>query len=76
MTNTELAKKIKGYMKERGVKESAVAEYMKLSKQSLSYAMRGQRKITVCEYVDICGFLHVPFDFFLNDTKEGNYGKL
>lgn len=45
---------LKAYMKEKGIKQSFVAEKINLSPQILSAMLNGQRKIEVKEYYAIC----------------------
>lgn len=45
---------IKAYMKDKGIKQSFVAEKINLSPQILGAMLNGQRKIEVAEFYAIC----------------------
>ena len=45
---------IKEYMKDKGIKQSFVAEKINLSPQILGAMLNGQRKIEVAEFYAIC----------------------
>ena len=45
---------IKGYMKEKGIKQMHVAEKIGVSPQVLGTMLNGARKIEVSEYFKIC----------------------
>lgn len=45
---------LKLYMKEKGIKQSYVAEKVNLSPQILGAVLKGQRKLEVSEYYSIC----------------------
>lgn len=45
---------LKAYMKEKGIKQSFIAEKINLSPQILGAMLNGQRKIEVTEFYAIC----------------------
>ena len=50
---------LKAYMKEKGIKQSFIAEKINLSPQILGAMLNGQRKIEVSEYFRICEAIDV-----------------
>lgn len=53
------------YLKEKGIKQSVLADAIGIHPQSMSMTMLGRRTLTAEEYRDICLFLEVPFDKFM-----------
>ena len=56
---------IANYLKRNGIKQSFLAENTSLSRQAISEALNGRRKITVEEYADICKALNVSVNRFI-----------
>ncbi len=49
-----VGKYLKLYMKEKGIKQSYIAEKVNLSPQILGAVLKGQRKLEVSEFYSIC----------------------
>lgn len=60
-----VAEQIKKYIDENGIIQSFVAERANMRTDAFSNAMNGKRKITIDEYVRICGALRQPASRFL-----------
>jgi transcriptional regulator with XRE-family HTH domain len=58
--------KIAEYIERRGIKQRALATYMGISPHAMRHILAGRRKIGVEEYVNICRFLEVPYEKFLD----------
>lgn len=56
--------KIAEYLKSHGVKQSYLVKSTSFSSQALTAAIKGKRKISVEEYLELCHALHVPVDYF------------
>lgn len=56
--------RIASYLAKNGIKHSIVATKSGMTKQAFSSAMRGERKISVEEYVAICRAIGVSTDAF------------
>lgn len=66
-------KNLKAEMKKRRVKQNDIARVLNLSRQSLSYKMRGKRDFKKSEMENIKSFLAVemPLDeLFKNEAKD------
>ncbi|WP_289637595.1 helix-turn-helix transcriptional regulator, partial [uncultured Adlercreutzia sp.] len=62
---------IRAYIEENGLKQSAIAEKIGISKQAMSDSMRGVRRLTADEYMSICRVLGVSPDLFVStDTPS------
>ncbi|MCL2689199.1 MAG: helix-turn-helix domain-containing protein [Chitinispirillia bacterium] len=57
-------KKIKEYIKERGIKQTFLQKILGISPSSCSAMLNGKRGISVDEYFMICNVLNVPLDYF------------
>lgn len=60
-----LATRIKAYIDERGIKQSAVAAAAEMPPDALSRTLSGNRTMTADELVLICKFLRVPVETFV-----------
>lgn len=54
-----LAEILKEYIKEKGIKQSFIAEKIEMSPQVLGQLLNGQRKIEVSEYFKICNVIEM-----------------
>lgn len=54
-----LAEILKEYIKEKGIKQSFIAEKIEMSPQILGQLLNGQRKIEVSEYFRICNAIEM-----------------
>ena len=54
-----LAVILKEYIKEKGIKQSFIAEKIEMSPQVLGQLLNGQRKIEVSEYFRICNAIEM-----------------
>ncbi len=61
-----IAKRIKRYVTERGIKQTAIANAIGMSKVALSETLNGNRTLTAEEYARICDFLEVPYEKFMS----------
>lgn len=70
-----LYERIAEYLEEMGIKQTVVAKKAGMTKQSLSDSLRGVRRLTAEEYIEICRAVNVGTDFFANsrdvDRKAG-----
>ncbi len=57
------------YVKEKGVKQSVIADAVGMSPVAMSETLMGRRKLGAEEYVNICNFLEVPYDRFTDISK-------
>ena len=60
-----IAERIEAYIDEKGIKRTAISEAIGISPQSLGMSLKGKRKLTAEEYVEICDFLRVPYSEFI-----------
>lgn len=58
------SKKIKKYLKEKGIKQTTIAKKTQIPINIFSNMINGKRKITIEEYSKICNALEVNFAFF------------
>ena len=58
------------HMKENGIKQTFICEKTGLSKHSVSFALKGKRKLSIDEYEKICSALNVPYDFFFKQSPK------
>lgn len=65
-----VAKRIKKYIDERGIKQTFIAQQTGMSDSVISDIFSRGRKIEVTEYYKICQALGVPFETFLKDEEE------
>ena len=59
-----IAEAIAGYMKEKGIPQTDLCEKTGLTKQCISSALKGKRRLRIDEYEKICMALDVPYEFF------------
>lgn len=55
------------YVEQKGIKQNALAGAIGIKPQSMSKTLMGERTLSADEYRDICLFLEVPFDKFMNE---------
>ena len=60
-------KRIAQYLSDHGIKQSVLAARSGMTKQALSDALRGVRKLQADEYVAICDALEVSTDTFASN---------
>lgn len=65
-----IAEKIRQYIKDKDINQTAIGRKAGLTKQAMSDSMRGVRRLTADEYVGICGALGVSTDFFAESDGE------
>lgn len=63
-----VANNIAEYIREKGIKQSAIAEYLGIKQQTMSDIINGNRNLKADEYIDICDFLEVPYDKFVSKS--------
>lgn len=59
-----IAENVASYMKNKGIKQNAVAKSIGISNVAMSETLAGRRTMTADEYVGICDFLEVPYSKF------------
>jgi len=62
-----IADNIARYVEQKGIKQSVLAGAIGIKPQSMSKTLMGERTLSADEYRDICLFLEVPFDKFMNE---------
>ena len=62
-----VAKNIKNYISERGIRQSFVAEKVNVPSSALSKMLAGEQTIDVITYYGICKTLDVPLETFLEE---------
>ena len=62
--------KIAEYIEKQGIKQSAIANYLEIHPQTMSDIINGKRKLKADEYIDICDFLNVPYDQFVDNRSS------
>lgn len=55
---------IKGYMDERGIKQSFLADKIDMPKPTLSEVLSEKRTLTLIEYYKICKVFELPMEYF------------
>lgn len=65
-----IAERIGAYVEEKGIKQTAIARHLNISKQSVNALFHGKTKMSVDRYADICDFLEVPYDRFVKEARE------
>lgn len=55
---------IKRYLEDNKINQTAIGQKIGLSKQIMSNAMNGKRKLSADEYLNLCKVLGVPADYF------------
>jgi transcriptional regulator with XRE-family HTH domain len=63
-----IAAAIAEYIKKNGIKQTFICEKTGLSKNSISFALKEKRKLSIEEYVEICHALNVPYDYFFKNA--------
>jgi transcriptional regulator with XRE-family HTH domain len=61
-----IIEKIGEYIKRKGIKQRALADCIHVSPHTMCDILAGRRKLSAEEYAEICRFLEVPYDKFLN----------
>lgn len=56
--------RIADYIKERGITQAHICRETGLGSNAVSQLLKGERKITIEEYIAICDALSVPLDQF------------
>lgn len=59
-----IAKRIKDYIDEQGIKQGVMAREIGMSGVAMSQTLNGKRTLTADELVGICRFLRVPVETF------------
>ena len=59
-----LAENIRKYIEDNNMNQTAIGRKAGLTKQAMSSAMNGKRKLSADEYIGICRVLGVSADFF------------
>lgn len=59
---------IKAYLEDKGIKQTAIAPKLGMSKQLFGSKVRGETNFTADEYISLCHALDVTLDFF--DTQS------
>ena len=65
-----VVEKIAEYIDKQGIKQSAIASYLNVHPQTMSDIINGKRKLKADEYIDICDFLNVPYDKFVDGSQS------
>lgn len=63
-----IAANIRKYLEEKGITQEWLAQKIGMSKQAMSATLKGTRRLTADEYVDICAALGLSMDYF-KDTQ-------
>lgn len=58
--------RIAEFMRDKGITQSHVAKQTGLSANAVSQILKGERKITIEEYVGICAALGTSLDYFVD----------
>jgi len=66
-----LGKKIKEYLRVKGIKQNYLAEQIGMNEKSLYAMLNGQRKVQAEEYFKICKALNVDLSTFAITQKVG-----
>ncbi len=69
-----IADRIKEYVNEKGIKQTAIASATGMSKAAVSETLNGNRTLTAEEFVGICNFLEVPCSKFMEKPKDDKKG--
>ena len=65
-----IAERIKEYVEEKGIKQTAIASATGMSKAAVSETLNGNRTLTAEEFSRISRFLEVPCERFFDSEKE------
>lgn len=68
----DVARAVQEYIKERGIKQSFIADKCGWSKQKTSAIIRGERRMIAEEMANICEAVGVPYDFFYQEASNDN----
>ena len=68
----DIAKEIRKYIETNNVPQNKLAEKSGVGKVQLCRVLRGQRKLSVEEYVNICDALCVPLERFIFQSNRTN----
>lgn len=60
-----LAKNIKDYLENNGIKQNVLAKKANISENALNLSLNQKRKLLADEYVNICTALGLPLDYFV-----------
>lgn len=60
-----VAENIKNYMRESGIKQTAVSEKSGIAPPKLNLILNGNQRLTVTDYTKICKALSVPVETFI-----------
>ena len=63
-----IAERIKEYIEEKGIKQTAIASATGMSKVAVSETLNGNRTLTAEELSRICRFLEVPCERFFDSA--------
>ena len=61
---------IKNYLAANGVTQAHVVRSTGIRPAKLAQCLKGERRISLDDYIKICACLHVPTGIFLADTGE------
>lgn len=64
----QVAEKMRKYVVEKGLKQSAIAQKANMREDTLSTILNGKRKLTVDEYITLCIAMGVSPMAFIQDT--------
>ena len=59
-----VVEQIAEYVTRKGIKQTAIANSVGMTKQAMNETIHGRRTLTADEYGRICEFLEVPYEFF------------
>lgn len=65
-----ISKRIHKYIKEKGIKQSAIASAIGVTDSKLSQCLCGKIKMSADMFFEICDFLGVSPDQFMEDDAE------
>ena len=65
-----IASAIRMYLQGHGIKQTFIAEKCGWSKQKMSCIVNGKSKMTVEDYQALCRAIGVPYELFLEDSKD------
>lgn len=67
-----ICKAIADYIRQQGIKQSALSQKTGLTPHCIGSALKGKRKLSIEEYEKICESLNVPINFFFDLAKQKN----
>lgn len=59
-----ISENVADYIKEKGIKQTVLADAIGISAPSLNNKLQGKTKLYAEEYLAICEFLNMPSDYF------------